>query len=303
MILVLWLACVLGQDPGTTPVSPDPATPARPGHVALITAIDTVEVPAREMGILKKIHVREGENVAAGQLLAEIDAAEAELGVRKAREELEIAQAQAKHELKLKVARLAHAVAEAELTRAVESNKKFADAVSATELDQLRLSRDKAQAEIEHAGYELTLAALSVNLKSTELAAAEQALERRRVFAPIAGKVVEVPRRPGEWTQPGEKLFHIVNSDRVRAECLLSAREFPDDLTGAPVSAALQTKSRDAHFEGRVTFVDPEINAVNGQFRIWAEFDNPGRVLRPGHRVLLTVPDPSTSPPPETATP
>ena len=69
MILVLWLACVLGQDPGTTPVSPDPATPARPGHVALITAIDTVEVPAREMGILKKIHVREGENVAAGQLL------------------------------------------------------------------------------------------------------------------------------------------------------------------------------------------------------------------------------------------
>ena len=291
MFFVLWLACVLGQDPALPSAARDSSTPPPvAGHVALISAIDTVDVPAREMGILKRIDVREGELVTAGQLLAELDATEAELGVRKAREELAIAQAHAKHELKLKVARLTHAVTEAELTRAVESNKKFADAVSATELDQLRLSRDKAEAEIDHAGYELSLAALSVNLKATELAAAEQVLERRRVFAPIAGKVVEVQRRPGEWTQPGEKLFRIVNSDRVRAECLLSAKEYPDDLTGTSVVATLPTKSRETRFEGRITFVDPEINAVSGQFRIWAEFSNSGHVLRPGHRITLTVP-------------
>jgi len=293
---LLWLALVLGQAPAGT------APPVAPAHQALISVIDKVDVPAREMGVLKRIAVREGETVAAGQLLAELDSIEAELGVRKASEELAIADAQARHELKLKVAQLSHAVAEAELTRAVESNKKFADAVSGTELDQLRLSRDKASAEIDHARYELTLATLSVKLKSTELAAAEQQLSRRQVLAPIAGRVVAVSKRLGEWTQPGEQLFRIVNLDRVRAECLLSAKDFPSDLTGTPIEVSLPVRSGEGtRFEGRVTFVDPEINAVNGQFRIWAEIENRGLALRPGHRVTLRLSGDAAAPAATTA--
>lgn len=285
------LALFLGQAPAA-PMTPSPAA----GHQALISVIDRADVPAREMGVLKKIYVREGEVVKAGQILAELESTEAEIGLRKAKDELAIADAQARHELKLKVAQLSHAVAEAELTRAVESNKKFADAVSATELDQLRLSRDKAEAEIDHARYELSLALLTVRLKGTELAGAEQALERRRVASPIDGKVVAVSKRLGEWTQPGEQLFRVVNLDRVRAECLLSAKDYPDDLAGAPITATLPTRTGSGtRFEGRVTFVDPEINAVNGQFRIWAEIENRDHALRPGHRVTLVLPAAASS--------
>jgi multidrug efflux pump subunit AcrA (membrane-fusion protein) len=274
--LVLLLS-LLGQSPA-------------PGHTALITVIDKVEVPAREVGLLKKVYVREGEVVQPGQLLAELDATEAELAVRKAREELAIAEAQAKHELKVQVAELTRDVAQAELARSEKSNEKFADAVSKTEMDRLRLTRDKAALEIDQAKYELLLASLQVKLKSTELSAAEQLLERRRIFAPVGGQIVAVDHEAGEWMTPGEKLFQLVNTDRVRAECLLNVQDFPDDLTGVGIEAKLLSGGKtDKLHTGTIKFVDPEINSVNGQFRIWAEIANTDRLLRPGHRVQLTI--------------
>lgn len=255
----------------------------------MITVIDQAEVPAQEMGVLKQLLVHEGETVKAGQLLAELDTTEADLAVRQARDELAIAEAQAKHELKVRVAELTHAVAQAELNRATESNRKFANAVSVTELERLQLDRDRAKAGIDDARYELSISALSVKLKATHLAVAEQVLERRKIRAPIDGTVVTVKKRNGEWIQPGEKLFQVTNAMRVRAECLLNAKEFAGDLTGTAVEAILAEKEAESRFTGRITFVDPEINPVSGQYRIWAEFPNADRKLRPGHRVTLRL--------------
>jgi macrolide-specific efflux system membrane fusion protein len=53
------------------------------------------------------------------------------------------------------------------------------------------------------------------------------------------------------------------------------------DLPGQP-------KTR---FPGIVTFVNPEIDPVNGQFRIWVEVDNPKLQLQPGMRAEMTVGD------------
>ena len=298
-VIVFLVAGLLGQ---AQPASPSSTTPLS-GHQGQITVIDQAEVPAREMGVLKRLHVKEGETVEAGQLLAELDSVDAELAVRQARDELAIADAQARHEIKVKVAELTHAVAEAELNRAVESNKKFANAVSVTELEQLQLDRDRARAGIDEARYELSIAALTVRLKATNLVAAEQAFEKRKIYAPIPGQVVTIKKRTGEWIQPGEKLFQVTDSRRVRAECLLNAREFAEDLTDRPIRALLATKEGGpVTFEGRITFVDPEINPVSGQYRIWAELPNPDGRLRPGHRITLQLaPAPAPAPPPPSA--
>lgn len=292
-VIVFLVASLFAQSP------PSPTAAAPPGHQGQITIIDQAEVPAREMGVLKRLLVKEGETVEQGQLLAELDSVDAELAVRQARDELAIADAQARHEIKVKVAELTHAVAEAELNRAVESNKKFANAVSVTELEQLQLDRDRARAGIDEARYELSIAALTVRLKATNLVAAEQAFEKRKIYAPISGQVVSIRKRTGEWIQPGEKLFQVADSKRVRAECLLNAREFSEDLTDRPIRALLVTKEGGpVTFEGRVTFVDPEINPVSGQYRIWAEIPNPDGRLRPGHRITLQLaPAPAATPP------
>jgi macrolide-specific efflux system membrane fusion protein len=42
-------------------------------------------------------------------------------------------------------------------------------------------------------------------------------------------------------------------------------------------------------FRGTVTFVSPEVNPINRQVRVWAEFDNADGRLRPGLAARLTV--------------
>jgi multidrug efflux pump subunit AcrA (membrane-fusion protein) len=51
------------------------------------------------------------------------------------------------------------------------------------------------------------------------------------------------------------------------------------DLPGHPGS----------RFTGEVVFVSPEISAVNGRFRVWAEVDNPQGLLKPGLRANLEI--------------
>jgi multidrug efflux pump subunit AcrA (membrane-fusion protein) len=47
-----------------------------------------------------------------------------------------------------------------------------------------------------------------------------------------------------------------------------------------------------AEFPGKITFLDPEIDPVNGQFHVWIEVSNLGLSLRPGMRakMFLDVP-------------
>jgi multidrug efflux pump subunit AcrA (membrane-fusion protein) len=42
-------------------------------------------------------------------------------------------------------------------------------------------------------------------------------------------------------------------------------------------------------FKGKVVFVSPEINPVNGQARVWAEIDNASGLLRPGLRPQMKI--------------
>jgi multidrug efflux pump subunit AcrA (membrane-fusion protein) len=44
-----------------------------------------------------------------------------------------------------------------------------------------------------------------------------------------------------------------------------------------------------AEFPGKIVFVSPEINPVNGQVRIWAEVDNKDGILKPGLRTRMTL--------------
>jgi multidrug efflux pump subunit AcrA (membrane-fusion protein) len=42
-------------------------------------------------------------------------------------------------------------------------------------------------------------------------------------------------------------------------------------------------------FPGKIVFIDPEIDPVNAQVRVWVEVPNPGLRLRPGMRANMTL--------------
>jgi macrolide-specific efflux system membrane fusion protein len=127
-------------------------------------------------------------------------------------------------------------------------------------------------------------------VKENEYQAAQERVKRHRITAPISGVVVQINRRLGEWVKPGEAVVRILRLDRLRAEGFLKACYLSDGLQGRQVTLVVDLPDEPgAEFPGKIVFLDPEIDPVNGQIRIWAEVQNKGLRLRPGMRAKTTI--------------
>jgi multidrug efflux pump subunit AcrA (membrane-fusion protein) len=257
----------------------------------LIKLIEHIEVPARQSGALEQVNVREGDMVEAGTLLAKIEDADVQFDMRRAQLELSAARKQAENDVKVRFARKSLEVAEAEQRRALDSQKRLSQSVSQSELDQLRLIAQRSALEVEQAQFEMVLAQATRELKENEVSLAEHSIRERQVKAPLTGLVTEVKRRQGEWVEPGQTIARVLRLDRLRAEGLASAEVLGRELHGRTVKLTVQLEGKPAEFSGKVVFVSPEIDPVNGQVRVWAEIDNKELKLRPGLHGSMTILD------------
>lgn len=281
-------------DQGHRPNGESAAKPIAVDSV-LVTLIEQVEVPAREAGVLIEMAAREGDAVNSGDLLAQVDDAEARLAKDRAQIERDIARMKAQNDIDVRFAHKSSEVADAELRRSQDSVDRYPKSVSQTELDRLRLAAERAALQIEQSELDFQTEQLTLNAKENEYQTAALQVERRKILAPLSGVVVQVNRRLGEWVQPGDTVFRMLRVDRLRAEGFIQAKDVPGDLTGRPVTLTIDLPGRPhAEFPGTVVFVSPEVNPVNGQIRIWAEIDNPDLKLRPGQQALMTIHAPST---------
>ncbi len=257
---------------------------------ALLTLIEQVELPAKEAGGISSIAVKEGQIVERGQSLAAVEDDDARLAVDQAKFEFEIAESKSRNDVTVRFAKKSQQVADAEYRRAKESGDRFKKSISETEMDELRLTAERAALEIEQAEQLQTVAKLTSQLKGVELAAAHLKLERRRITAPFDGMIVQVKKHRGEWVSPGDTIVRMIRLDRLRVETFLPARDATLQLNGSRVTllADVAGKPR-SEFSGTVVFVSPEINAVNGQVRVWAEVDNKNLLLRPGQQVTMSI--------------
>lgn len=257
---------------------------------AQLTLIEQADISANESGLLSNVQVREGQMVESGEVLAGVDNREARILRERAMTELKLARSAAENDVTVRFAKLAAAVAKAELLRAQQSNEKFPKSVSATEIDRLKLLADKAELEIEQAELTLNQAQLALHVKAHDLEKATLALERRQLLAPFAGMVVQSKKHRGEWVEPGTPVMRLIRLDRLRAEAFLSTKDLPQNLVGRKVLFVMQTSSADSpKHEGELVFVSPEVDPVNGQVRIWAEIDNQDLKLRPGQTASLII--------------
>jgi macrolide-specific efflux system membrane fusion protein len=257
---------------------------------ALVTVIEEAEIPAKVDGALAAVEVREGQAVERGAVVARIEDDEVRLTHERARTEFEIASKQAKNDLKVRIARKSADVARAEHKRAVESVEKYKKSVSETELDRLRLAAEKAELDIDQALHEQETAQLTGRLKEIEMELAKQAVDRRTIVSPISGMIVQVNQHQGEWVQSGKTVVRVLRVDRLRVEGFVLAKKLTGDLVGRRTTLTIDLPGEPAAtFDGTLTFVSPEVNAVSGQVRVWAEVENRKLKLRPGLRGALTI--------------
>ncbi len=269
-----------------------PSRPARAIEVPsmLIKPVEETDVPAREPGALATVDTHEGQMVKAGQVLARVEDIEPRTAAERAKLELEIARAKAQNDVNVRFARKSTEVAKAELRRSMESNEKFRKSVSESEMDRLRLIVEKNTLEIKQAEHESAVAALTCGVKENEFLAAQCKVERHQITAPLSGMVVQVNRRRGEWVKPGDAVVRVLRLDRLRAEGFLRAQDASPDLLGRRVRLQVDLPGRPgAEFAGKIVFLDPEIDPVNSQVRIWAELENQGLQVRPGMRAKMIL--------------
>ena len=276
---LLWLT--IGALPGQPVRADEPSA-------MLLRLVQQVDVPAREAGLLAAVHVREGQLVSEAELLALIDDTEARLEKEQAESEAEIARANAANDVDLRYARKSVEVSRAELRRAEQSNQHFARSVSESEMDRLQLVLERNALAVEQSEHERTIRRLNLDAQESRVRSAEERVQRHRLQAPFDGLVVQLQRQAGEWVTPGEPVIRVVRMDRLRAEGFLPAEYVSPDLQGTAVRLQVTPPNASPHdVPGHIVFVDPEIDPVNAQIRIWVEIENPELRLRPGMRAWL----------------
>ena len=257
---------------------------------AVVTLIEQTQLPARSAGPLAKLTIREGDAVRAGDDIGQVDEAGAAIVLERAQAEYEIAVAEAENEFKMLAAEKAAAAAKAELQRAEESAVKYSKSISQTELDRLRLVAERSELEYRQSRHERTITKLNAVVKQKARDEAARTVELHRIRAPVNGVVVEVMRRVGEWVEPGMPVVRLVRMDSLRVEAFVGAADASRLRPGMPakfIAATADTAAKSS--DGKLVYVSPEIDPVNGQVRIRAEMENSAQLLRPGLQGTLEI--------------
>jgi RND family efflux transporter MFP subunit len=249
-------------------------------YIGHVEAIQVVDLRARVEGFLEQINFIEGDNVPSGKLLYTIEQAPylAEVAVDKAH----VAQA------------------EAELTRANQHLKRLRSVLSASipamDLDDAVAAQLRAEAQIAIARANLNRSLLDLGYTT--------------IKAPISGRIGSTAYTRGNLVGPASKpLARIVQMDPIRVVYSISDNDLAaiqialNDATAGQKHLALVPRLRLSNgtildTEGRIDFVDNEMDPATGTIAIRAEFDNSKNLLIPGQyvNVLVTLTQPKPRP-------
>ncbi len=109
------------------------------------------------------------------------------------------------------------------------------------------------------------------------------ALKEKTVVAPLSGVVVKKYKEAGESVDRAEKLMDIVSFDQVYAQFYLDPSILGTIKEGQEVRVKVPVINN-AEFTGKVSFVDPRIEAGSGMFRIKVLIDNKAHTIKAGMR-------------------
>jgi membrane fusion protein (multidrug efflux system) len=271
-----------------------------------------IPVMPRRGGTIVEVRAEEGDEVAAGQVLAVIDPRDALSALEEARIALREAQDNAvkadiirrEAEGRLERARLTAGQAERDFKR----NEKTG-LVAQRDLDALRLAQDTtkhdreaAELALDRTAYEVKASATALERSELRLAREELNLSHTEVTAPFAGTVALRTVRLGDSVTTASPLFVLTDGNHLRAIFHRPQRELDlftpatgsNGQTASGLSLEVVARSEalpGIDVRGRILRVSPTIDATSGSFRVTVDLSprGAGPRLLPGMLVRLEI--------------
>ncbi|MBM3988130.1 MAG: efflux RND transporter periplasmic adaptor subunit [Planctomycetes bacterium] len=283
-----------------------------------------VQVFPRASGVVTALSVEEGDVIAAGAVLAQLDDRDARLRLDDARAQqvdaeanrpklaLAVREAQARLDAAQRSAEQARRDHERNLALSAGGGDRPA-LISSKDLEASELAQDRSLADVGQNALALERARVEEQNGETALARTRVAVERAelelsytRIVAPVAGVIAERSIKVGDTLSPSTLCFALTDPERLRAVFFRPQRElemFRAALKGATVPAGAVAElavraSAEAmpgkEFRGTIERVAPTIDAASGNFRVTARMqpaalsDAAARLL-PGMLVRLEI--------------
>lgn len=272
------------------------------GRVRVVTRI---QISTKTSGRAVSVPVVEGQRVRAGDLLVQLDDAEAQAAVSQAK--ASVSQATGRVEQLRRVG----AIVTTEASRQAATNLGRAEAdlarvenlaasgiVARVDLDEARRAVEIAQAQQNAAEAQRTAAAprgadlgivLSALAESqAELAGATVRLEQTRLVAPADGTILIRTVEPGYTVQPGSTLLEMAADGETQLVIEPDERNLAWIRLGQKTRASADAYPREI-FDAEVSYIAPAIDPQRGSVEVRVRVPNPPRFLRPDMTVSVDL--------------
>ncbi|HPV20187.1 MAG TPA: efflux RND transporter periplasmic adaptor subunit [bacterium] len=226
-----------------------------------------------------KFHVREGDAVKEGQLLAKLDDSDYAVGVQASRAQLEAAEAGVMQ------AEAAYSKISADYERF--QTLKESGSISASDYEQVE------------SGYKQTSAGLAAAKAQKNMAAAalegnQRQLNYTSITAPFSGFVATRNGEIGEMASPASPrpMFEIVQSDKLKVNIFISELEI-GGINKDTVAKITFDAFPDNPVEAKVNLINSKVDPMTKSVKIELAVDNSAMKFKPGMtvRVNFTFPE------------
>ncbi len=234
--------------------------------VGRLEAKSSAELTARTDGPITAVYAGSGDTVRRGQLLAQIDPAEAQQQVNQAQAALRMSEATVKQRISsLELAR----------SNASRSQKLFSENLLS------QSDYDIVQGELSTAASQVELARAQVEQARASLNSARLQLEQTRVVAPFDGHVGTRHLDLGARATSNTPVFTVVDLSTIRTKFAVPARDAVHIRQSQPATITVDVIPG-REFTGTVSRIssvfDPRTNTVEAE----VEVNNADEALKPG---------------------
>jgi RND family efflux transporter MFP subunit len=239
---------------------------------------NTAVVSSKTTGYVRAIRVRPGDEVKAGQVLADLEANDVRASVARARAGLDRTfEARVEAENALEAARIAASSAK---TNHERSTKLLADrAISQQQYDDEETSFRSAVANEAIARARLRAVTSGIEEAKAGLAESQATLGYAQIVAPFAGRILERRVDSGALASPGMPLLVIADEGTLRVEAAVEESHAADVKVGDEVTVEIDGVKP---VTGKVGEIVPNVDAASRAFLVKVDLPDAMAPVRSG---------------------